>query len=294
MIAKTLVALTLLSACTHGYGGTTPGGGGGGGGGAKAPAMMNELPPGPPLVSPGEHMTYKLVLQGLEIAQYELVVGAGPVAVGDKQGITVTSHAKAMGLASMAVKVDDNFTSWVDVATGRSLKWQTDEFAKNGKDKERTDADVAGRTADSIPITFHLNDDPPQPEPQKLLPTMKDVWDYNAFLVALRSWEGAVGSKISVEVLRSRYLWHVDMKIAGKEKLVTDLGEFPALRLDAVSFKYDRDGSRNKETEDRPFSIWVSDDAGRVPLQVVAKTDYGDLKMSITTYEPGTGTPLRQ
>lgn len=289
----TLATLSLIAACTH-HGSTTPGGGGGGGSGSGvvAKTTVDALPDGPPLVSPGEHMTYKLVLQGLEIASYELAIGAQAIDLDGKQAITVASRAKAQGLATLAVKVDDVFTSYIDVKTGRSLKWTTDEFAKNGKDKERTDADLAHRAGDTVPIQFHLNDEAPTPEPQKV--GAGDVWDYNAFLVALRAWEGGIGSKITVEVLRSRFLWHVEMKIAAKEKLVTDMGEFPALRFDATSYKLGRDGQRFPDTDDRAFSIWISDDAGRVPLQVVAKTDYGDLKMSITDYQPGNGTPLRQ
>ena len=33
--------------------------------------------------------------------------------------------------------------------------------------------------------------------------------------------------------------------------------------------------------------MWISDDDGRVPLKVVAKTDYGDIEMQITDYSPG-------
>ena len=38
-----------------------------------------------------------------------------------------------------------------------------------------------------MPIDFHLNDEPAKTEPTKL--SFPDVWDYNAFLVALRAWE---------------------------------------------------------------------------------------------------------
>ena len=113
------------------------------------------------------------------------------------------------------------------------------------------------------------------------------MWDYNSFLVALRAGKAPVGTKVTVEVLRSRYLWHVEMTIHGKEKLVTELGDFPALRFDGHVYKLDRDGKRIPSDDERDFSIWISDDAGRVPLQIVAKTDYGDIKMSITSYDAG-------
>jgi len=88
-------------------------------------------------------------------------------------------------------------------------------------------------------------------------------------------------------------MWHVEMKVKGKTKLVTALGEFPAIELEGHTYKVDR---ANKKVADEPreFAVWVSDDDGRVPLQNVAKTDYGDMKMEITDYTPGTGARLRQ
>lgn len=249
-----------------------------------------KFPEGPPLVTPGEHMTYRLALQGVELAQYDLAVG-DVAPLGGKQAIVVQSHAKTVGLGAL-VKVDDYFNSYIDVATGRPLRWTCDEYSTDGKHKEKTDADLAGRTGDSVPITFHVDDEPPKPEPQKV--TMPDVWDLNAFVIALRSWEGAPGTAVSLEVLRSRYLWHVEAKIHGKEKLVTELGELPALRFDAHLYKLDRDGTKAKGSDERDFSIWISDEGGRAPLKITAKTDYGDIEMKIVDYQPGNGQPLRK
>ena len=200
------------------------------------------------------------------------------------------SHAKAVGLAKMVANIDDFFTSWIDVATGRPLRWTTDEYATKGSDKERTEARFYERTGNTLPVDFHLNDAPPTPEPQTV--SMPDVWDYNAFLIALRAWDGAPGTTVISEVLRSRFMWHVEMKIHGKEKLVTALGELPALRFDGHTYKLDRDGKRAPDSDERDFSMWISDDDGRVPLQIVAKTDYGDMKMQIVDYTPGTGKRL--
>ena len=119
------------------------------------------------------------------------------------------------------------------------------------------------------------------------------MWDYNAFLLAMRSWEGPFGTAVSSEVLRSRFMWHVDLRIAGKDKLVTELGELPALRLEAHTYKLDRTGAKDKGSDERDFSVWISDDDGRVPLQITARTDYGDVKMQIVDYAPGTGQRLR-
>jgi len=39
----------------------------------------------------------------------------------------------------------------------------------------------------------------------------------------------------------------------------------------------------------RHFSLWITDDADRVPVLIVAKTDFGDVKMEIVGYKPGSG-----
>jgi hypothetical protein len=255
------------------------------------PAVSNDrFAVGPPLVTPGEHMSYRLELQGMELATYDFAVGE-ITTIGGKQAIVVQGHAKTVGLVQMVVKVDDFFNSWIDIQTGRPLRWSTDEYATKGSDKERTDARFFERKGDTVPVDFHLNDAAPNAEPQTV--SLPDTWDYNAFLIALRTWDAPPGSTITAEVMRSRFMWRVEMKVHGKTKLVTALGELPTIQLDGHTYKVDRHDVKSAGSEARDFSVWISDDDGRVPLQAVSKTDYGDIKLLITDYAPGTGTRLR-
>ena len=252
---------------------------------------VDRLPIGPPLLTPGERMVYRVQLRGVELASMEIGVAAETNELGGKRAIVVQSHAKALGLVKLVANIDDYFTSWVDVATGRSLRWQTDEYGTNSSDKEKTDARIFERDGDTLPIDFHLNDKPPQPEPQKL--SMIDVWDYNAFLIAMRGWEAPPGTTANAEVMRSRYLWHVVITVRGKEKVTTEYASLTAQRFDGHAYKIDRNGGKAAGDDARDFSIWISDDDGRVPMQVVARTDYGDVKMQLVDYQPGNGQRLR-
>jgi hypothetical protein len=255
------------------------------------PTADGNLRDGPPLATPGEHMQYKLSLQGVELATYELGVGE-ITTLGDRRAIIVQGHAKVSGLAAFIATIDDRFTSWVDVVTGRPLRFQTDEYSSGSKtDIEHAVIDFAARTGDTVPVSFHVNDAAAHPEPQQV--SRPVVWDYNAFLLALRGWEGPPGSALALEVFRSRWIWHVDVTIRGKEKLVTELGELPALRIEGRTYKLDRKGARVADSAERTFTMWISDDDGRVPLQIKATTDYGDLKMQIVDYQPGNGQRLR-
>lgn len=250
-----------------------------------------DLPSGAPLVTPGERMTYRIQLGGVQLAQ--MTLGVGDISeVAGKKAIVVQGHAKSVGLANLVAAIDDTFTSWIDITSGRSLRFAVDEFETNSKTNvEHTVIDIAGRTNETLPIQFRLNDGTPTDEPQKV--SRPDVWDYNAFLVALRSWEGPTGTSTSIEVFRSRWLWKVDAKIASVGKMATDLGELPAIRIDGHAVKVGRDLQKDPTADERDFSVWISNDDGRVPLRLVAKTDYGDVRMEITDYQPGTGTRLR-
>jgi hypothetical protein len=258
--------------------------------GAAKPTADGKLRDGPPLAAPGEHMQYKLSLQGVELATYDFGVGE-IVPLGDRRAIVVQGHAKVGGLAAFIATIDDRFTSWVDVATGRPLRFQTDEYSSGSKtDIEHAVIDFAARAGDVVPVSFHVNDIAPRSEPQQV--SQPVVWDYNAFLLALRTWEGPPGTRLALEVFRSRWIWHVDVAIHAKDKLVTELGELPALRIDGRTYKLDRKGARVADSAERTFTIWISDDDGRVPLEIKATTDYGDLRMRIVDYQPGTGPRL--
>jgi Protein of unknown function (DUF3108) len=276
------LALVLLAACGNSHAtSSVP---------QAPPVAAKGLPDGPPLLTPGERMSYRLALGDVDLATYDVAVG-DITEVAGRQAIGVQGHAKAVGFVSHVANIDDVFTSWIDVKTGRPLLWTVDEYATKGTDKERTEARIAEREGDMVPISFHVNDDDPKPEPQKV--SMTDVWDYNAFTVAVRSWDAPVGSTVSTEVFRSRFLWHVDLKVHSRENVSTDLGDLPAIRIDGRTYKLGRDGKRFPNTEERIFTLWISDDDGRVPLRNDARTDYGDVKMTITEYNPGTGTRLR-
>jgi len=236
-------------------------------------------------------MTYRVHLRGVEVAAMTFAVGDRTELEG-RAAIAVQCRLQSSGLANLVTSIDDTYTSWIDTATGRPLRWESVERSAKRKQVEHTIAELAAREGALVPITFAIDDQPPTPEPQKV--AGPEVWDYNAFLVALRSWEGAPGTRASLEVLRSRWLWRIDVTIGGAETLVTELGELPALRFDLHAARLDRAGNKDPNSEERDFAVWISNDGDRVPLKLTANTDYGDVLMTIADYQPGTGAPLRR
>jgi hypothetical protein len=257
------------------------------------PRLSSELPSGAPHIAPGEHMSYRLSLKGVELAAYDMAVG-DVGAVSGHRAIAVQSRARAVGFVKAVTNVDDTFTSMIDMTNGHPLVWTSDELEKSGEHKEKTEARIVDRIGDSVPITFRIDDGAVTPETQHV--TMPDVWDFNALLVALRSWDAAPGSTVKIECFRSRYLWSVTMTARDVETITTglaDLGEVKARRFDGHAFKLQRDGVRLPNSEERDLSIWISSDADRVPLEMKSETDYGDIDMTIIDYAPGSATGPR-
>src|SRR5690606_33250755 len=228
------------------------------------PAEANAvLPNGPPLVTPGERMSYRLEVGGMDLATYDMGVG-NITTIGDRRAIVVQSHAKAKPLVSMVTNIDDVYTSWIDVETGRPLRWTVAEHDAKGQVREAADARFTERDGDHLPVQVQLAGKEPTVETQKL--SMPEVWDYNALVIALRSWEAKPGSTTHAEVMRGRYLWHVAVTVKGEEHVSTDLGDFPALRIDGRSYRINRDGTRDTTQAERDFKLWISNDDGRVPI----------------------------
>src|SRR5688572_12625909 len=208
-------------------------------------------------------MSYRLTLKGVELGTFLLAIG-DVVDLDGTQTVVVQAQAKSSGLASLVTDVDDRFTSWVDVRTGRPRRFEVFEHAeRKSKDKDHVVVDFAARKENAIPVHYGLNNEPMKTLLQPV--TQKDVWDYNAFLLALRGWEGEKGSTAALEVFRSRYVWRTTVTLGGKGTLVTELGEMPVLRFDAKTTKIDRQGNRWEGQADRTFTLWISDDNDRVP-----------------------------
>src|SRR6476646_4687610 len=73
--------------------------------------------PQPPFVTPGERMTFNASIHGLDLATFG-------IAVGDIAQAGVQSSK----MLSILKKIDDTFTTWIDVKTGRPVLFKGHEL----------------------------------------------------------------------------------------------------------------------------------------------------------------------
>ncbi len=105
-------------------------------------------------------------------------------------------------------------------------------------------------------------------------------------MAQIRTWKPTLpGDARSIFVIGGRKLWRVDVKYVGGETIASQLGSRRVVRFDGASYK-----ARNNLTVDaaakpeRTFTVWLTDDADRVPLKLTAHTELGDVTMALTEY----------
>ena len=110
------------------------------------------------------------------------------------------------------------------------------------------------------------------------------VHDAHTAMAELRIWRAPAGTTRTVFVVGGRRLWRIDVTYAGEETVSATLGSRRAVRFDGKSYRATRALGVETDKPARTFSVWLSDDADRVPLKVVARTELGDVVIDLTEY----------
>lgn len=120
------------------------------------------------------------------------------------------------------------------------------------------------------------------------LATEQTPHDGHSLLGYLRRWDPPEGSRGFLYFVLGRSLLRADVSFMGKERLETRLGEREVVRIDGVATRVmEKTLQPVKRTAPKPFTLWVSDDADRVPLRLVVTTTLAELTIDLTKRTKG-------
>jgi hypothetical protein len=253
---------------------------------AGAEAMT--LPPPSPLTAsqirtaelglePGESMAFDVKLAGVVAGEAQLAVGD----IGEFEGhrvLVVKSRAQTVGAAAWIKKVIDEATTTIDLETGRPLALET--LVEIGDRKVRATARFVGDRAD---VTY-TRDEQDKPHTMRVDFGTALVHDAHSAMAQLRGWKAPPGTMQTVYVVGGRRLWRADVRYAGAVTIGSALGNRRAIRYDGASYRARPDLTVESDKPARTFSVWLSDDADRVPLRVTASTELGEIEIELTEY----------
>lgn len=227
---------------------------------------------------PGESMAFEVALGGVLVGEAQLAVGDVGVVDG-RRAIVVRSRAATAGAAALVRKIVDEATTVIDAETGRPISVET--HVEMGTRKIDASSTFSGRVAT---VTYRRNTEA-KPHTTKIDFGAHALHDAHTAMAQLRGWKAAPGTKRTVFVVGGRRLWRVDVAYAGEDTIGSEAtGNRRAVMFDGTSYRARRDLSVETKRPARTFRVWLSDDADRVPLRVTAKTELGDVVMSLIDY----------
>lgn len=243
----------------------------------SAPAARPSTASGEVGLVPGETMAFEVRLAGIVAGEAQLAVGER----GDYHGhhaVVVKSRAATAGAAALIRHIVDEATTVIDLESGRPLALET--VVEVGDTRTTANASFTGSTAE---ITYMRSD---EQAPHKLLVDFGQVavHDAHSAMAQLRGWRAAPGTMRSVFVVGGRRLWRVDVTYVGSDTIGSALGNRRAVRYTGQSYRARRNLTLESDRPSRTFSVWLTDDADRVPLKVTAHTELGEVTMDLTEY----------
>jgi len=259
--------------------------GGAAGGGRDAALLARTVSPtvAPPLaipangLFPGEAMTFAVRLGGVEAGEAALAVGL-PGDIGGRDAIVVSSRMASSGAFRWVKEVDDDLTSTIDLETGLPRELVAD--VRFGAKTFHADGQFRGGIVD---LAWHKGDSRIRYAHYDFGPV--DAHNAHTAMAAMRTWEAGQDDTQRLYIVGGRRIWRTDVTWAGRETIATHLGNQTAVRLDGVSVRVTPRLVPERRRKPRTFSVWMSDDADRVPLRVVAHTELGDVVIELTSYQ---------
>jgi hypothetical protein len=230
-------------------------------GGARAPAGPPagdpQLPPSVHGLLPGEAAAYVMTLGGIEIGEAAFAVGT-PGEIGGRTAIVVASRASAAGLIRLVREIGADGETTIDVATG--LPISVEGILHWGGRRFRG---VLGYAGPIVEGGWYDGDE-----------LVESVYRHagggalhnlHSAMAAVRAWPGAPGDRRALSLHGAVNLWRVDLTWIGRETIGTAAGNQAAVRVDGDCVLSGNDEWRVG------FTVWMSDDADRVPLRVEAR-----------------------
>jgi hypothetical protein len=233
-----------------------------------APACQAPAPAGPPPWSTGETLTYEMDFLGMVRAGTVELSVERPMSGG--KVIPLRARAKTDSAVANVRSVAAVAFSWIEARTLRPERYreeaQEDGVHKVGDAKLPPDGDVT--------VEYRVGDRTSTARYARA----GEVLDALSTVYRLRAARLAPGDAFCFDLVARGSYWRVTGKVAARtEKVETRLGKLETLRVDAEARRAVPAG-----VPARPVHLWISTDARRLLVAVVAEVDAGPVRLMLT------------
>lgn len=253
------------------------------------PALRERLPFGP-----GELLSYDVAFLGIRTGKVNLRVGERT----SMDGVTtypLHGQARSDGFLEVLGNFDARMVSFFDPATLLPVRMVNRTVSRQPFKDQPTVSREDGAFAPATigpdgPVGGDVNARLTRSGPdgainrRARLKSSADVVDLLSIVYYLRSRELPPGAAFCFELYHRRRLWRVDGRVGDVELVRPPLGARRARRLETMVRRL---GGIHPPPP-RPVTVWMSDDADRLPVLVSSPTDQGPhIEVRLLAVEPG-------
>jgi len=238
----------------------------------EAPASVSaaeRLPLGPAR-GDAETFSWRMVVRGVEVAQFDLRASS----VADV--VRVVSRGSVRGVARFFRTFDAQAVAIIERVTGRN---RTALRETRGQGAFRRTSLRFGRSAaHGIVGDGETSRAFERRSISNLAPLSSE-----AFLLALRQWRPKRGERAISVVQGASELWLIELRAHAARMTSAPIGDRRAQELVGSAKRLAADGTL-ANARPRPLTIFISDDADRLPLRVESKIGAASIKLELLSY----------
>jgi hypothetical protein len=214
----------------------------------------------------GEKLKYRVHYGIINAANITMAVDQATT-INGREALAVRCEGETLKSFDWAYKVRDKFQSWIDAEALAPIR-----YAKTVRENKYYDEDLA--------IYMHDKKKLRNSDGELAMPMYtQDIASVLYYARNLNFENAKVNQVFPLDLYLDNKIYNLNFTYIGKETLSTDIGKVKCIKL------------RPKLVVDRVFkssndmTVWVSDDANRIPIRVQSAIKVGSLKVDITGYE---------
>ncbi|MDT7542739.1 MAG: hypothetical protein QOE33_2643 [Acidobacteriota bacterium] len=259
-------------------------------GGSVAHAMDTPAAAKPLPFEPSEELIYqadfsKLMLRGIEIAEFHFTAGRAPsndnshvvaASTALAPNIVFKGDARARGWFRKLFNFDFHYTHESIVDPSNFLILRTTKLDEQGKRVRQSVAEF-DRKADRVTWT-ERNPNDPNATPRIVTGVLRDAaHDFISAIYYLRTQPLAPGQTFELALSDDGQTYHIPVKVSERRALNSVVGKVQTLRLNIDIFG----AGRLVDDRQGSMALWVTDDARHLPVRARLDTDIGTLDIKL-------------
>tara|TARA_B100000768_G_C11245895_1_gene361744 strand:- start:41 stop:868 length:828 start_codon:yes stop_codon:yes gene_type:complete len=218
----------------------------------------------------GEFLRYDVSYGYFDAAKATLEVADVSKVINGRNTFHIVGRGKSAGALNWFFKVEDRYETYIDEEA--ILPWKFVRHVREGG--YELDRDIRfDQYMNKATVSQNGDKD------YNVEPNTQDLLSAFYYARTLDMQDAEIGQEFVVNTFFDREMYPLKFKFLGPEAVQTDLGTFNCLKFRPMVEK----GRVFKEEED--MTLWVSDDANKVPIRVKSDLLVGSIEMDLVEYK---------